>query len=232
MKIAIVAAMEEEVQILREKMTERRVENHFGMDFYLGQLAGREVVLLKSGIGKVAAATSTTLLLSRYEINAVINTGSAGGLNPSLNIGDILVSTDVTYHDANVTVFGYQQGQMPNCPVTFPASKDYQQLAMESIFEHQIKGISGLICSGDTFVKGDKQLHYIRKNFPQAIAVEMEAAAIGHVCWLLGVPFVVVRAVSDVADKKSAISFEQFLPIAAKHSSLIVETMLHRLISQ
>lgn len=232
MKIAIVAAMEEEVQILREKIIGRRVENQFGMNFYLGQLAGHDVVLLKSGIGKVAAATSTTLLLSRYKIDAVINTGSAGGLNSSLNIGDILVSTDVTYHDANVTAFGYQQGQMPDCPVTFPASKDYQKLAMKSIAEHKIKGISGLICSGDTFVKGDKQLHYIQKNFPKAIAVEMEGAAIGHVCWLLGVPFIVVRAVSDVADKKSDISFEKFLSTAAKHSSLIVETMLHRLTSQ
>lgn len=232
MKIAIVAAMEEEVQILRGKMTECRIENHFGIDFYLGQLAGHNVILLKSGIGKVASATSTTLLLSRYEINAVINTGSAGGLNSSLNIGDILVSTDVTYYDANVTAFGYQRGQMPNCPVTFPASKNYQKLAMESIAEHKIKGISGLICSGDTFVKGDKQLNYIRKNFPHTIAVEMEGAAIGHVCWLLGVPFIVVRAVSDVADKKSAISFEKFLPTAAKYSSLIVETMLNRLISQ
>lgn len=226
MKIAIIAAMEEEVQLLQRKLEYGYIENHLGIDFHLGQLSGHDIVLLQSGIGKVAAATTTTLLLNRYSIDAVINTGSAGGLCPSLNIGDIIISSDVTYHDADITAFGYQIGQMPGCPVTFPVSKDYQQLAIKSVLHHKFNAITGLICSGDTFVHRHDQRDFIRTYFADAIAVEMEAAAIGHVCWLMGIPFVVVRAISDVADKKSIMSFEEFLPLAAKHSSLIVERML------
>ncbi|MCO6524265.1 MAG: 5'-methylthioadenosine/S-adenosylhomocysteine nucleosidase [Candidatus Schmidhempelia sp.] len=228
MKIAIIAAMEEEVQILRSKIINCQTDNYYDFEFYSGQLGHQEVILLKSGIGKVAAAAGATLLLSKYNINMVINTGSAGGLHSNLNIGDILVSSNVAYHDANLTPFGYKMGQMAGCPITFPADKQLQQLALESIKYHQLNAVTGLICSGDAFINGDKLLNEIRHNFPDAIAVEMEAAAIGHVCWLFGTPFVVVRAVSDVADKESAMSFEEFLPIAAQQSSLVVETMLQR----
>ncbi|WP_392565579.1 5'-methylthioadenosine/S-adenosylhomocysteine nucleosidase [Utexia brackfieldae] len=229
MKIAIIAAMSEEIQILRDKIENCQIENRFGFDFYTGRLAGHDIVLLKSGIGKVAAATGTTMLLSHYQIDAVINTGSAGGLKASLNVGDILVSTEVTYHDADLTAFGYQIGQMAGCPVNFQADKNYQQLALTCIKQQQLTGVAGLICSGDAFINGKEKLEHIRQHFSEAIAVEMEAAAIGHVCWLFGTPFVVVRAVSDVADKESAISFDEFLPLAAKQSSLTVETMLKTL---
>lgn len=231
MKIALIAAMEGEVQILRDKIIDCHIENYFGIDFHLGQLATHSIILMKSGIGKVASASATTLLLNQYSVDLVINTGSAGGLITSLNIGDIVISTDVTYHDADVTPFGYKLGQMPGCPITFPACKKYGQLAYNVAVLHKLNAIEGLICSGDTFINGSKQLQFIQDNFPNAIAVDMEAAAIGHVCWLMGLPFVVIRAVSDVADKNSAISFEEFLPQAAKNSSLIVETVLEQLTS-
>ncbi|RKS87014.1 methylthioadenosine nucleosidase /adenosylhomocysteine nucleosidase [Orbus hercynius] len=229
MKIAIIAAMEEEVAILKSKIINCHVENILGFDFYLGQIEGCDVVLLQSGIGKVAAATGTTLLLSRFEVSAVINTGSAGGLDPRLKIGDIVVSNSTIYHDVDLTPFGYQPGQMAGCPITFNADISLKSLAKEVIAEQNINAVEGVITSGDAFINGENALTHIKTKFPDAIAVEMEATAIAHVCWLFSIPFIVVRAISDNGDKKSAISFEEFLPLSAKQSSLIVESMLKQL---
>lgn len=226
MTIAIIAAMEEEVAILKNKITDYRVEHHLGCDFHLGKIAGCEIVLLQSGIGKVAAASGTTLLLNNYNVDAVINTGSAGGLSSSLNIGDIIVSTNVFYHDVDLTVFGYQPGQMSGCPATFDADQHYQSLAKSCIQKQGVNAVQGSIGSGDIFVNGKSALEKIKQTYPHAIAVEMEAAAIGHVCWLFNIPFVVVRAISDNGDSESAVDFQEFLALAAAQSSLIVESML------
>jgi 5''-methylthioadenosine/S-adenosylhomocysteine nucleosidase len=232
MKIAIIAAMEEEVAILKSKITNYQVERYLGCDFHLGQIAGCDIVLLQSGIGKVAAASGTTLLLNNYKVDAVINTGSAGGLFSTLNIGDIIVSKDVFYHDVDLTAFGYQPGQMSGCPVTFAADQHYQSLAKLCIERHGVNAVEGSIGSGDAFINGKQTLANIKQTFPNAIAVEMEAAAIGHVCWLFKVPFVVVRAISDNGDNESAVDFQSFLKLAAKQSSLIVESMLSELAKQ
>ncbi|NUF27129.1 adenosylhomocysteine nucleosidase [Gilliamella bombicola] len=229
MKIAIIAAMEEEVAILKSKITHYHVERYLGCDFHLGQIAGCEIVLLQSGIGKVAAASGTTLLLNNYKVDAVINTGSAGGLSSDLNIGDIIVSKDVFYHDVDLTAFGYKPGQMSGCPVAFDADQKYQSLAKICIKKLGVNAIEGSIGSGDAFINGKSNLARIKQTFPNAIAVEMEAAAIGHVCWLFKVPFVVVRAISDNGDSESAVDFQSFLKLAATQSSLIVESMLSEL---
>jgi adenosylhomocysteine nucleosidase len=229
MKIAIIAAMEEEITILKSKITHYQVERHLSCNFHLGQIAGCEIVLLQSGIGKVAAASGTTLLLNNYKVDVVINTGSAGGLSSELNIGDIIVSKDVFYHDVDLTAFGYKPGQMSGCPVVFEASQQYQSLAKSCIKKQGINAVEGSIGSGDAFINGKATLERIKQTFPNAIAVEMEAAAIGHVCWLFKVPFVVVRAISDNGDNESAMDFQSFLKLAAKQSSLIVESMLSEL---
>lgn len=226
MKIAIIAAMEEEVAILRSKITNCQIENILGFDFYSGKIAGCDIVLLKSGIGKVAAATGTTLLLSRFTVDMVINTGSAGGTDPRLNIGDVVISTQAIYHDVDLTPFGYEPGQMADCPVTFPADNNLRVIAKNIIKNQNINFVEGIIASGDSFINGEAALTRIKKNFPETVAVEMEAAAIAHVCWMVGMPFIVVRAISDNGDKASAVNFEDFLPLAAKQSSLIVEAIL------
>lgn len=229
MKIAIIAAMEEEVTILKSKITHYHVERHLGCDFHLGKIANCEIVLLQSGIGKVAAASGTTLLLNNYQVDAVINTGSAGGLSSELNIGDIIVSRDVFYHDVDLTAFSYKSGQMSGCPVTFKADPKYQLLAKTCIQKQGVNAVEGSIGSGDAFINGKSNLERIKQTFPDAIAVEMEAAAIGHVCWLFKIPFVVVRAISDNGDSESAVDFQSFLKLAATQSSLIVESMLSEL---
>ncbi|WP_145514655.1 5'-methylthioadenosine/S-adenosylhomocysteine nucleosidase [Yersinia massiliensis] len=226
MKVGIIGAMEEEVTLLRDKIENRQTLVRAGCEMYSGKLNSVDVVLLKSGIGKVSAAMGTTLLLEHFKPDIVINTGSAGGLAPSLKVGDIVVSTEVRYHDADVTAFGYEPGQMAGCPAAFVADADLIALAENCIKELDLNAVRGLICSGDAFINGAAPLERIRATFPTVAAVEMEAAAIGHVCHLFKTPFVVVRAISDVADKESHLSFDEFLVVAAKQSTRMIEAML------
>ncbi|EPE2228168.1 5'-methylthioadenosine/S-adenosylhomocysteine nucleosidase [Cronobacter turicensis] len=226
MKAGIIGAMEEEVTLLRDKIDNRQTLNIAGCEIYTGTLNGVDVALLKSGIGKVSAAMGATLLLEHCKPDVIINTGSAGGLAPSLKVGDIVVSDEVRYHDADVTAFGYEYGQMAGCPAAFKADEELIAAAQETIEQLNLHAVRGLVVSGDAFINGSVNLAKIRHNFPHAIAVEMEATAIGHVCHNFGVPFVVVRAISDVADQQSHLSFEEFLAVAAKQSSLMVETLL------
>ncbi|UUE37459.1 5'-methylthioadenosine/S-adenosylhomocysteine nucleosidase [Pectobacterium aroidearum] len=229
MKVGIIGAMEQEVTLLRDRIENRQTFQRAGCEIYTGQINGVDVALLKSGIGKVSAALGTTLLLEHSKPDVVINTGSAGGLAPSLNVGDIVVSDEVRYHDADVTAFGYEPGQMAGCPAAFAADEKLIALAQEAIADLQLNAVRGLVVSGDAFINGAEPLARIRATFPKAIAVEMEATAIAHVCHQFAVPFVVVRAISDVADKASHLSFDEFLSVAAQQSTRMVEAILAKL---
>ncbi|UDG80567.1 5'-methylthioadenosine/S-adenosylhomocysteine nucleosidase [Candidatus Hartigia pinicola] len=229
MKVGIIGAMEQEVKILREKIKQPKIISRFGCEIYTGKIHDVDVVLLKSGIGKVAAALGTTLLLEYCHPDIIINTGCAGGLDPSLNIGDIVISTEVRYHDADLTAFNYEPGQMAECPPAFISDQKLVDLAKKCIQELDMNAVCGLICSGDAFINCSKHSERIQKMFPLAIAVEMEAAAIGQVCYQFQIPFVVVRAISDVADKESHITFNKFLPVAAYQSSLMIIAILTKL---
>ncbi|MGL5309806.1 MAG: 5'-methylthioadenosine/S-adenosylhomocysteine nucleosidase, partial [Plesiomonas shigelloides] len=179
--------------------------------------------------GKVAVALGTTLLIEHFAPDVIINTGSAGGLDSRLNVGDIVVSSEVRYHDADVTAFGYAYGQLPGCPEAFAADPKLINVAESCIRSAGLNAVQGLICSGDAFVHGADNLARIQQHFPQIAAVEMEAAGVAHVCNQYQLPFVVVRAISDVADKEASMSFEEFLPVAAQQSSVIVAAMLKQL---
>ncbi|MEI8596554.1 5'-methylthioadenosine/S-adenosylhomocysteine nucleosidase [Photobacterium sp. Hal280] len=227
MKIGIIGAMEQEVVILKNQLDNCTALQKGGCTFYTGTLNGAEVVLLQSGIGKVAAAVGTAILLEIFEPDLVVNTGSAGGFDSSLNVGDVVISTEVRYHDADVTAFGYEIGQMAQQPAAFQSDEKLMQVAEQALtqLDENTHAVRGLICTGDAFVCSAEQQQRIRTHFPQVIAVEMEAAAIAQACHQFKVPFVVVRAISDVADKESPMSFEEFLPLAAKSSSAMVVQM-------
>ena len=229
MKIGIIGAMEEEVTLLRDKIDNRQTLTIGGSDIYTGQLQGIDVALLKSGIGKVAAAMGATLLMEHCKPDVIINTGSAGGLASTLKVGDIVVSDETRYHDADVTAFGYEYGQLPCCPAGFKADDKLIAAAETCIKALNLNAVRGLIVSGDAFINGSIGLAKIRHNFPQAVAVEMEATAIAHVCHNYGVPFVVVRAISDVVVQQSHLSFDEFLAVAAKQSTLMVENLVQHL---
>ena len=209
MKIGIIGAMEEEVTLLRDKIENRQTLSLGGCEIYTGQLNGVDVALLKSGIGKVAAALGATLLLERCKPDVIVNTGSAGGLAPTLKVGDIVVSDEARYHDADVTAFGYEYGQLPGCPAGFKADDKLIAAAETCIAELNLNAVRGLIVSGDAFINGSVGLAKIRHNF--------------------SVPFVVVRAISDVADQQSHISFDEFLTVAAKQSTVMVERLVQNL---
>lgn len=229
MKVGIIGAMEEEITLLRHKLTAVQTLRRAGCEIYIGQLDGINVALLRSGIGKVAAALGTTLLLEHFHPSLIINTGSAGGLINTLQIGDIIISDRVGYHDADVTAFGYQPGQMAGCPPVFIADEYLVDLAERCSQRLELSARRGLICSGDAFINGAAPLKRIRQTFPGVAAVDMEAAAIAQVCHHFSVPFVVLRAVSDVADSESHINFKQFLTVAAKRSSQLVAAVLQHL---
>ncbi|AIN47136.1 5'-methylthioadenosine/S-adenosylhomocysteine nucleosidase [Candidatus Palibaumannia cicadellinicola] len=229
MIIGIIGAMEQEVALLRKQLTQLTIWQQAGCNIYNGYLHGIQVALVQSGIGKVSAALCTTLLLDHFNPTLVINTGSAGGLSPSLEVGDIVVSDEVRYHDVDVTTFGYDRGQIVQCPASFKAAPSLVALAKNITKSIGMHAVCGLIISGDTFINGGQALAYIRHTFPQAIAVEMEATAIAHVCYKFTVPFVVIRAISDIADQVSYESFQDGLIIVVHNLSLLVSEMVQAL---
>lgn len=221
--IGVIGAMDEEVAILKEALQDREETQIAGGLFYTGNISGKQVVLLKSGIGKVNAAMGATLLNQLFSPDLVINTGSAGGFNPSLNVGDVVISREVTHHDVDVTAFGYEYGQVPQMPARYTADETLIDLAVKSAKQISgIRAVTGLIASGDSFMNDANRVAFIRTKFQDLEAVEMEAAAIAQVCHHYQTPFVIIRALSDIAGKESQISFDEFLETAAKHSAQVV----------
>ena len=230
MKIGIIGAMNEEIAILKEKISDLKSTTIAGCEFHQGTLYGQHVILTLSGIGKVAASVATTLLLDKFKPDHIINTGSAGGFDKQLNVGDVVISNEVRFHDVDLTAFGYEIGQMAQLPAAFKADPMLIDLAQKSIQSlNDLKVIQGLICTGDIFMADPKKADIARQNFPNMAACEMEAAAIAQVCYQFKVPFVIIRSLSDIAGKKSELSFDKFLPIAAKNSSMLIEEMLKRI---
>ncbi|WP_100332075.1 5'-methylthioadenosine/S-adenosylhomocysteine nucleosidase [Bacillus xiapuensis] len=230
MKVAIIGAMEEEVTILRDHLDSPRAEMIANSEYTQGTMKGTEVILLRSGIGKVNAAMATSILLHHFQPDVVINTGSAGGLNPELNVGDVVISTEVRHHDVDATAFGYEYGQVPQMPPSFKADQRLLQLAEDSAKEEEgIQVMKGLIATGDSFMSDPERVQYVAAKFADLQAVEMEAAAIAQVAYQFGTPFVVIRSLSDIAGKESDLSFEQFLPKAALHSANLVMSMVEKL---
>ncbi|TDQ57027.1 adenosylhomocysteine nucleosidase [Mesocricetibacter intestinalis] len=229
MNIGIIGAMAQEIEILSNMMRERQLIRFGSVSLYQGYIGDKRVSLLQSGIGKVAAAIGTAMLLHTAKPDVVINTGSAGGVAEGLQIGDIVVSTHCCHHDADVTAFGYAKGQLPANPQKFISDPELTAVAARIARAQGHRVQFGLICSGDSFIHGGEALARIKNDFPEVIAVEMEAAAIAQTCHGFNVPFVVVRAISDGGDGKAEMSFEEFLPIAAENSSQMVVAMLEQL---
>ncbi|RWR15192.1 5'-methylthioadenosine/S-adenosylhomocysteine nucleosidase [Siminovitchia fortis] len=227
MKIAVIGAMEEEVELLREKMDVQMTEVIAHCEYFIGTLHDKEIILSRSGIGKVNAAMAATILLDRYKPDAVINTGSAGGYNPELKIGDLVVSSEVRHHDVDVTAFGYKYGQVPQLPEAFKA--DGKMIEVAETAARSVEGVQavrGLIATGDTFMSDPEKVEFVRGKFPNIQAVEMEGAAIAQVAHQFDIPFVVIRSLSDIAGQKSEISFDKFIETASVNSANLVMEMI------
>ena len=166
MKIGIVGAMAQEVEILSQLMTDKKETKVASAVIFEGKINGKEVALLQSGIGKVAAAIGTTALLQLAKPDVVLNTGSAGGVAKGLKVGDIVISDETRYHDADVTAFGYEKGQLPANPAAFLSDKQLADLADE-IAQLQGQNVKrGLICSGDSFINSEEKIAQIKADFP------------------------------------------------------------------
>lgn len=229
--IGIIGAMEVEVAILKEKMEDVRIIKKASMDFYEGIIAGKKVVVVRSGIGKVNAGICAQILADVFSVDAIINTGIAGSLNKNINIGDIVLSTDVVQHDMDATGFGYRKGQIPQMPVFFfNADDNLRRLAAEVCkkVNPDIQVFEGRIASGDQFVCDQDVKNRIVSEF-SAYATEMEGAAIGQAAYLNEIPFLVVRAISDKADGSAQMDYSEFEKAAVDHSVRLTLNMLARI---
>jgi adenosylhomocysteine nucleosidase len=232
--IGIIGAMEDEVNILRGAIADQKIDAAGGFEFIAGALEGKPVVLLRCGIGKVNSAVGCALLIERYRPALVINTGSAGGIDTSLTFGDAIISEGLIQHDVDVTGFGYPRGQVPGMPVIFAVPENLtalaeaavEELKAEKLLPAAFNHVRGLIGSGDEFMHDEDRIAAVRKQFPAIRAVEMEGAAIAQTCHLFAVPYLIIRAVSDIAGKESPATFDEFLPVASKHSGEIVRRIV------
>lgn len=218
MKIGIIGAMEIEVNLLREALQERKDQTMHGFTFHEGKIGNHEVVILLSGIGKVSASVATALLIKEYQPDLIINTGTAGGLKDS-KVFDIILATEVRHHDADVTAFGYEIGQMAKMPPAFFADETWLKKAEEHTQKYTTQLKKGVVVSGDSFISDENRRKWIEEKFPTALAVEMEASAIAQTCYIMGVPFLMLRAISDNAGEGDTISYETFVEKAGQLSA-------------
>lgn len=224
--IGIIGAMDEEVALLQTKINNLKEIEIAHSLFMTGTIGGKDVVLLKSGIGKVNAALGTTIMHEQFKPDYVINTGSAGGFAEQLKVGDLVISSEVVQHDVDVTAFDYVHGQVPGLPETFKADQTLINRAKQAVSQLELGYEVGLIATGDQFMQDPDYVQTVRTKFPGMIAADMEAGAIAQICHQYGTPFVVIRALSDIAGKASNVSFEAFLKTAATHAAQLILSVM------
>ena len=220
MMLGIIGAMDEEVLEIKNALTDVSVETVTGMDFYRGKVNGKEVVVVRSGIGKVNAAVCSQVLVDRFGVEAIVNTGIAGSLRAEINIGDIVLSTDSVQHDMDATGFGYPAGQIPRMDTfAFPADEKLLNLAKECCarVNPDIQTFTGRVVSGDQFISDKGKKQWLTETFDGS-CTEMEGAAIAQVCYLNHIGCLIIRAISDKADDSANMDYQEFEAKAIRHS--------------
>lgn len=222
--IGVIGAMHIEVETIKSLMENKTAEKIGGIEFVKGTLHGREIVIAVCGIGKVAAAMCTQIMILKYSPECIINTGVGGSLSTSLAIGDIAVAESLVQHDMDTSPLGDPVGLISGLNlVNIPADKRVAEVLLKGIETlDNVKGMTGVIASGDQFIASNEKKKFITDNFG-AIVCEMEGASIAQVCFSNGVPFGVVRAVSDCADGSSHMDYGEFLPVAAANAAKLIE---------
>ncbi|MCR5536946.1 MAG: 5'-methylthioadenosine/adenosylhomocysteine nucleosidase, partial [Succinivibrio sp.] len=204
MKIGIIGAMDPEVDTLVNELKNPQQQQIGYAQIFEGELCGHNVVIARSGIGKVCAGSITALMIALFKVDCIVNTGCAGGISNNLKIGDTVLSSKVAFHDCDLTIFGYSKGQMANHSLYFEADQGLIRVAFEAANSlDAFKGAihKGVILSGDQFISDqDKKLELV-ETFPEAMATEMEGAAIAQVASDFKKPFIVIRAISDGASE-------------------------------
>ncbi|WP_195572902.1 5'-methylthioadenosine/adenosylhomocysteine nucleosidase [Paenibacillus sp. 1001270B_150601_E10] len=230
MTIGIIGAMNEEIQLLLEALTDKAEIKGAGTTYYTGTLYGKSVVICKSGVGKVNAAVTTQVMIDRFKVEKVLFTGVAGAVDPELQIGDIVISSACLQHDMDVTPLGFKPGEIPYQEQSvFQADQDLVSLA-EKVCEARFPGRyrTGLVLSGDQFIASREKVRELHETF-QGFCTEMEGSAVAQTCALNDIPFVIIRSMSDRADGSAHMNFAEFTVMASEHSHLIIQDMLNQL---
>lgn len=223
-KIGIVVAMDKEFVLMEDLLTEKTEREEGGLRICTGKVGGKDVCLMKSGIGKVAAATGINWMYFNYGPQAIVNSGVAGGLGKDLKVGDIVAGTACCYHDADCGE-GNERGQIQGFPTLFPADPRL----LEAVSHQDVQ--KGLICTGDQFITDSERLRQIRRDFPQVLAVDMESAAMAQVCFMWKIPFLSLRVVSDTpcAENDNMAQYVDFWDQAPRRNFELVRNLLSRL---
>ena len=232
MKVAILGAMPEEIEPLLSALRERGVSveavEHANNKFYFAHLFGHDLVIAYSKIGKVNSALTATVMIEKFGARALIFTGVAGALKRGIKIGEILYATALVQHDLDITAFGHPHGFVPGSKILVQTDAKLNSIAQSVAEQLGITLKSGVIASGDQFVGDEERKSWIERTF-DASAVEMEGASVAQVCDALGVPFCVLRAISDEAGHKAEFDFDEFMVKSAQTSANFVLKMIERL---
>lgn len=225
--IGLIGAMEEEVRTFAGRLKGVSAVMKAGILFRQGEWNGKQVILCQSGVGKVNAAVCTQILVESFGAEAVIFTGVAGALDPKLDIGDIVISTDCMQHDVDASALGFAKGTIPYAETSVYTADsrlvEAARKAGEALYPGKVH--LGRILSGDQFVASREKVSELYTQMG-GMCAEMEGAAVAQVCWLNRIPFVVIRSMSDKADGSASVDFQQFTVMAAERSAGIVENML------
>ncbi len=227
--IGIIGAMRIEVETIKSLMENKQPQTISGVEYVSGTLHGKEIVVAVCGIGKVAAAMCAQTMIIRYSPDVIINTGVGGSLSEKLNICDVAIAESLVQHDMDTSPLGDPVGLISGLNIiNIPcdtAVVDKLEKCVEALGE--VKAVRGVIASGDQFIASSEKKDFIKKNF-DAIVCEMEGASIAQVCFTNGVPFGVVRAVSDCADGSSHMDYGEFLPAAAANAAKLIELFVQK----
>lgn len=219
--IGIIVATIEELEAVKEIMSELEKKTIYDLDFYKGRINKDNYILVQCGVGKVNAARTTQILTDNFSLQYIVNVGVAGGLSSNLQIGDIVIGEKLVQHDFDITAFGHEKGYITDTGKIFKSDKALVE-KFRKIKINDIKIVTGTIASGDIFVQDIKMKEKIRAKF-NCDCVEMEGAAIGQICFLNKVPFVVVRSISDIPNGNNYMEYEEFVKLAAKNCAKVIE---------
>ena len=221
--------MSAEVEALKAKIENAKTEKISGAEFVSGRLSGKDVVVAQCGIGKVFAAICAQTMILRYGATTLINTGVAGTLSEEIGILDFAISSGVVQHDMDTTAIGDAPGLISGINIVeIPAAKSLCETVVSTAIEQGNRAIAGIVASGDQFINNASRKAFIRDTFG-AICCEMEGAAIGHVCFVNGVDFVIIRCISDNASGEAEMEYPEMVKIAAVKSQQLVEAILERI---
>lgn len=221
--------MLEEVNMIKTMMHTCIEKKHKNYILSTGKFRKNNIFLIQSGIGKVSASISTMILINLYKPDIIINSGSAGSLNSLLKIGDIVLPKEICYYDVDLTNFGYAIGQVPRYPKKFIVNKNIFSFFKKKYIQNNLKFTTGLIISGDKFIRGGLLIKKLKKNFSSAIAVEMESAAIAQVCYQFKIPLFIVKSISDLSDQNATVNFNKNISIASLQSARFLKTIIENI---